>query len=109
MTISANVTVQKITASASGSGVTATVSPVSISAAANGGVGPAGGVGATGSQGPAGATGATGPQGPSGVTTLAGASDVAISGLAVGDVLRYGSSGKWNNYPDSSLVDGGNW
>lgn len=46
--------------------------------------------------------------GPTGVTTLSGASDAVISSAADGDVLRY-SSGKWRNYPEANLVDGGNW
>lgn len=41
-------------------------------------------------------------------SVLSGLSDVALSGLADGDVLRY-SSGAWRNSPESNLVDGGNF
>lgn len=40
--------------------------------------------------------------------SLAGATDVAIDSIAEGDVLRY-ASGKWRNYAEMNLVDGGNW
>lgn len=41
--------------------------------------------------------------------SIAGASDVIVSAVATGDVLRY-SSGAWRNSPERSLViDGGNW
>lgn len=53
-------------------------------------------------------SGGFGPAGASGVTTISNASDVATSGTTDGDVLRY-SSGKWRNYPEANLVDGGNW
>lgn len=46
--------------------------------------------------------------GPTGVTTLESAADVNLEDTSDGDVLRY-SSGKWRNYPDANLVDGGNW
>jgi hypothetical protein len=85
--ISASVTSPQITASANGSSISANVS--------------VGGVAAT-------VTSGIGQTGPSGVTTLSGASDVAMNSTADGDVLRY-SSGKWRNYPEVDLVDGGNW
>lgn len=53
-------------------------------------------------------SGGVGPAGPPGVTAIADATDVRISGAVDGDVLRY-SGGKWRNYPDANLVDGGNW
>jgi len=43
-----------------------------------------------------------------GFTTLEAATDVNLEASSEGDVLRY-SSGKWRNYPDANLVDGGNW
>jgi len=74
----------QITASVSGGGISATVSGGGVTANVSGGFGPAG------------------------VTTISNASDVATSGTTDGDVLRY-SSGKWRNYPELNLVDGGNW
>lgn len=53
-------------------------------------------------------SGGFGPAGPAGVTTIAAAGDVAFSETSDGDVIRY-SSGKWRNYPEQNLVDGGNW
>lgn len=53
-------------------------------------------------------SGGFGPSGPSGVTSISGASDVSILETSNGDVLRY-SNGKWRNYPELNLVDGGNW
>lgn len=53
-------------------------------------------------------SGGIGPQGPSGVTSIDAASDVEITNKADGDLLRW-SSGKWRNYPESSVVDGGNF
>lgn len=55
-----------------------------------------------------GGVGPQGAQGASGVSQISQASDVSIATPADGDVLRY-SSGKWRNYPDASLVDGGNF
>lgn len=54
--------------------------------------------------------GGVGPQGPQGVagTALETASDVALSSVAEGDVLRYSTS-KWRNYADKNLTDGGNF
>jgi hypothetical protein len=40
--------------------------------------------------------------------TLAGLSDAQIQNIAEGDLLRY-SSGKWRNYADANLTDGGNF
>lgn len=53
-------------------------------------------------------SGGFGPAGPAGMTTISAAGDVAFSGAADGDVIRY-SSGKWRNYQEQNLVDGGNW
>lgn len=88
MSISANVTSSTITASVSGSNVSANVSSSTVTASASGGVGP---------QGPAGTTG-----------SLGDLDDVQLSTPITGDVLRRDGS-KWKNYPDSSLVDGGNF
>lgn len=41
-------------------------------------------------------------------SSLASLQDVALEGLASGDVLRY-SSNKWRNYPDINLTDGGHF
>ena len=88
--ITASVTSQPITASASGGGITATVGSSTITASAGGGVGP---------QGPAGTSGA-------GLDDLV---DVDLSSVAAGDLLRYGS-GKWRNYPEANVViDGQNF
>lgn len=89
MSISANVTSSTITASVSGSTVSASVSASTVTASASGGVGP---------QGPAGTSGA-------GLSAL---TDVAISSVTDGDLLRY-ATGKWRNSPESNLTDGGNY
>lgn len=93
--ISASVTSRPITASVTAGGVSASVSGGS---AAKVNVG--GGVGPQGPQGPAGADGST---------SIAAASDVALEGVATGDLLRY-SSGKWRNFPEQDVViDGSNF
>lgn len=82
------------TASVSGGSVAAAVTASPVSASASGGVGP---------QGPAGAAGdVTVPAG------LANLSDVQLASTTDGDLLRY-SSGKWRNYAEDLLVDGGNF
>jgi hypothetical protein len=78
-----------------------------------GATGVAGVRGITGATGPVGATGvgATGIQGatgPAGVTVLSALTDVVVSGIATGDVLRY-NDGKWRNYGEENLTDGGNF
>jgi hypothetical protein len=88
MSITASVNSSPITARVSGSSVSASVGASRVSATISGGVGPAG------------------PQGASG--SIASASDVALSSLTDGDVLRYSSS-KWRNYADANLTDGGNF
>jgi len=40
--------------------------------------------------------------------SLPSSSDVEMTDIRTGDVLRW-SSGKWRNYPESSVVDGGNF
>lgn len=92
--ITASVVSQPITASVNASGnISASVGSSSVVASAGGGVGP---------QGPA------GPIGPPG-DALSSASDVQLSGVAEGDLLRYGS-GKWRNYAEGDLViDGQNF
>ena len=94
MTISVQVTSQKIVASAAAGGISATVSPqAAASIAVGGGVGP---------QGP---QGVIGPPG----NALSAASDVQLNGVAEGDLLRYSNS-KWRNYPESNIViDGSNF
>ena len=95
MTISVQVTSQKIVASAAAGGISATVAP---QAAANIAVG--GGVGPQGVQGVQGIPG----------DSLSAASDVQLSNVAAGDLLRYGNGGKWQNFPESNLViDGQNF
>lgn len=87
--IAVAVTSSKISASAGGSSVTAAVTSQPVATAVAGGIGP------------------QGPQGVAG-TALESASDVALAGVAEGDVLRYSSS-KWRNYADANLTDGGNF
>jgi hypothetical protein len=86
--ISVAVTSSKISASAGGSSVTAAVTSQPVATAVAGGIGP------------------QGPQGPAG--SIASASDVALSGLTDGDVLRYSNS-RWRNYPEDDLLDAGNF
>ena len=89
--ISATVTSQPITATAAGSTVSAAVTSSSSSVTIAGGVGP---------QGPAGTSG-----GP-----LEQLSNVQIASAQPGDVLRYGSGGKWQNFPSGDLtIDGQNF
>ena len=89
MSISASVTAQPITATVTASGISANVSSTVLSSSASGGVGPQGDKGDA-------------------AGLLTQLTDTAISSVAEGDVLRYSSS-KWRNYPDTSIVDGGNW
>lgn len=96
MSITATVTGARITASVSGDSITATVPAGGVAAAVTGGIGP---------QGPAGEAGETG-----GATTLGDLTDVQITAVSDGNVLRYnGSSSKWANYAELDLVDGGNF
>jgi hypothetical protein len=92
--ITASVSSQPITATVSSSGViSATVGSSVVEASAGGGIGP---------QGP---QGVIGPPGDA----LSAASDVQLSGIAEGDVLRYSNS-KWRNFPESNIViDGSNF
>lgn len=93
--ITATVQAQPITASVSGNGsISASVGSSVVEASAGGGIGP---------QGP---QGVIGPPG----NALSAASDVQLNGVAEGDLLRYGSGGKWQNYPERDLVvDAGNF
>jgi hypothetical protein len=95
VTTNAIVTSSPITAAVSGgSAITANVGSSTVSSAVSGGIGP---------QGPA------GPQGIPG-DSLSAASDVQLSNVAAGDLLRYGNGGKWQNFPESNLViDGQNF
>ena len=43
------------------------------------------------------------------VGSLADISDVQLSGVSAGDVLRYSSQGKWTNFPEDDLLDAGNF
>ncbi len=96
MSITASVSGSPITASVTESGASVAVSPVAISATVLAGIGP---------QGPAGATGEGG-----GATSLATLSDVQITAAADGDVLRYnGSTSRWSDYAEVNLTDGGNF
>lgn len=93
MSISATVTSQQpITATVAASGVVSARIPAtaSVSASVSGGVGP------------------QGPVGPAGSNTLANLTDVQIDAAASGDVLRY-ADGKWRDYPELQLLDGGNY
>lgn len=92
--ITATVNSQPITATVSASGsISASVGSSLVEASAGGGIGP---------QGP------SGPIGPPG-NALSAASDVQLSNVADGDVLRYANS-KWRNFPESNIViDGSNF
>ena len=92
--ITATVVSQPITATVSGANaIAANVGSSTVSAAAGGGIGP---------QGP---QGVIGPPG----NALAAASDVQLSGVAEGDLLRY-SNNKWRNTPEGDIViDGQNF
>lgn len=89
MTITASVTSQPIKASVTAGGISASVGSSTISASAGGGVGP---------QGPAGTAGAG----------LGELTNVDLSGVAEGDLLRY-SSDKWRNVSQTVVTDGGNF
>ena len=91
MTIDATISTSPISASVSSSGT--------VSASVN-----------TGSAAVAGVSGGVGPQGPAGnAGPLSGVTDVALSGVADGDVLRY-QSNKWRNFKETDLtLDGGNF
>jgi len=52
--------------------------------------------------------GPQGAQGASGVSAISQASDVTFDTPTDGDVVRY-SNGKWRNYKETNLVDGGNF
>lgn len=89
--ITATVTSQPITATASGGGITASVGSSTITASAGGGIGP---------QGPAGTAGAG----------LGDLTDVDLAAVAEGDLLRHGGDGKWRNFPESNVpIDGANF
>jgi len=92
--ITASVSSQPITATVAASGsISATVGSSVVEASAGGGIGP---------QGP---QGVIGPPG----NALAAASDVQLSGVAEGDVLRY-SKNRWRNHPEGDLIlDGQNF
>lgn len=88
MSITVSVSSPGVSANVSGGVVSASVSaPSTIGATVAGGIGPAG---------------------AAGTTTISGASDVQLSSVTDGDVLRYSAS-KWRNYADSNLTDGGNF
>lgn len=94
--ITATVTSQPITATASGGGITASVGSSTITASAGGGIGP---------QGPSGTAGAPGTAGAG----LGDLTDAVLVGTADGDLLRY-SSGKWRNHPEANvIIDGANF
>lgn len=84
MSVSVSVPKTSITVAVNGSTVAAAVSSSPIQTTASGGVG------------------------PQGITTLGSATDVQITSVAEGDVLRYSSS-KWRNYAENQLTDGGNF
>jgi hypothetical protein len=92
--ITATVQAQPITATVSGNGnISASVGSSVVTASAGGGIGP---------QGP---QGVIGPPG----NALSAASDVQLSNVADGDLLRYSNS-KWRNKPESDIViDGQNF
>jgi hypothetical protein len=92
--ITASVSAQPITASVSGNGnISASVGSSVVTASAGGGIGP---------QGP---QGVIGPPG----NALSAASDLQLSNVADGDLLRY-SSNKWRNHAEGDLIlDGQNF
>jgi hypothetical protein len=92
--ITATINSQPITATVNASGgISASVGSSVVQANAGGGIGPQG------------VQGVIGPPG----NALSAASDVQLSGVADGDVLRY-SSNKWRNYPEGDIViDGQNF
>lgn len=75
-----------ITASAGASAIGAAVTATTVSTQASGGIGPAG---------PA-------------TANIGELLDVELDGVEAGNVLRYGN-GKWRNYPESDITDGGNF
>ena len=96
MSVSASVTTQPISATVSSGGGSISASvpgAASVSASVSGGVGP---------------QGIQGPVGPAGSNTLANLTDVQIDAAAAGDLLRY-SNGKWRDYAEQNLIDGGNY
>lgn len=93
MSITASVSGSQITARVSGSSISASVGSSPVRATAFGGVGP---------QGP------QGPAGDAAAVSIAAASDVTLSSLADGDVLRFSNS-RWRNYPEDDLLDAGNF
>jgi hypothetical protein len=92
--ITASVSAQPITATVNASGsISASVGSSVVEASAGGGIGP---------QGP---QGVIGPPG----NALSAASDVQLSNVADGDLLRY-SSNKWRNHAEGDLIlDGQNF
>ena len=94
-TINASIQPVNVSAAIESASIAATVqSTAGVSASVFGGVGP---------QGPAGVPGPAG-----GITSLSQASDVAISNVSDGDVLRF-SQTRWRNYSELQLTDGGNF
>jgi hypothetical protein len=88
--IKATVQSQPITATVSGSGpISASVGSSVVSASVSGGIGPQGAPGNAGAG-------------------LGDLTDVNLSGVQDGDVLRYDSS-KWHNVNQTQVTDGGNW
>jgi hypothetical protein len=92
--ITATVNSQPITATVNASGsISASVGSSVVTANAGGGIGPQG------------VQGVIGPPG----NALSAASDVQLSNVANGDLLRYSNS-KWRNYAESDIViDGQNF
>lgn len=44
-----------------------------------------------------------------GAAALSALPDVALVGVAPGDVLRYSETNVWRNYPEANITDGGNF
>ena len=111
MSISVNVSSPAVQAVVNAAGVSASVQAAqAIAAGVTGGFGPAGVQGQQGIQGPAGPVGPTGQTGPAGTTTIAGATDVQITNLADGDLLRYSSAvSRFVNISDKELLDAGSF
>lgn len=98
MSVTATITGQQpITAIVTGGTVAASVpAGATVAATVSGGIGP---------QGP---QGVPGQAGPAGSNTLSALADVQIDAAASGDLLRY-SDGKWRDYHESLVTDGGNF
>lgn len=84
MSVTVTTTTAPVQVSASGTQVSAAIAAIPVSTVTTGGVG------------------------PQGLTNLSDALDVEITSLSAGDLLRFDNA-RWRNYPETSLLDGGNF